>query len=104
MKLAARDIPALCRAPDLKSAGCLIFGDDAMRVALRRQELLKALLGENAEQEMRLTRLAAADLRSDHAALIDAIKAVGFFPGPRAVFVEGATDGLAPVLASALAD
>lgn len=104
MKLAARDIATFCRAPDLKSAGCLIFGDDAMRVALRRQELLKALLGENAEQEMRLTRLAAADLRSDPAALIDAIKAVGFFPGPRAVFVEGATDGLAPVLASALAD
>ena len=85
MKLAARDIATFCRAPDLKSAGCLIFGDDAMRVALRRQELLKALLGENAEQEMRLTRLAAADLRSDPAALIDAIKAVGFccaMPGP----------------------
>ena len=104
MKLQPRDVAAYARSPDPQAAGCLIFGDDAMRVALRRQELLKALLGENAEQEMRLTRLAAADLRSDPAALIDAIKAVGFFPGPRAVFVEGATDGLAPVLASALAD
>lgn len=104
MKLAPRDIAAYTRAPDAKSAGCLIFGDDAMRVALRRQELLKALLGENAEQEMRLTRLAAADLRSDPAALLDAVKAVGFFPGPRAVFIDGATDGLAPVLAGAFSE
>lgn len=104
MKLAARDLAGFLRNPDPKSAGCLIFGDEAMRVALRRQELLKSLLGPGAEDEMRLTRLAAADLRSDPAALLDAIKAVGFFPGPRAAFVEGATDGLAPALANALSD
>ena len=104
MKLQPRDIAAYARKPDPMSAGCLIFGDDAMRVALRRQEMLKSLLGPNAEGEMRLMRLAAADLRSDPAALIDAIKAVGFFPGPRAVFIDGATDALAPVLAAALAD
>ena len=104
MKLQPRDIAAYARKPDPAAAGCLIFGDDAMRVALRRQEILKSLLGPGAEEEMRLTRLAAADLRSDPAALIDAIKAVGFFPGPRAVYVEGATDGLAPVLATALAE
>ena len=104
MKLAARDVAAYVRKPDTSAPGCLIFGDDAMRVALRRQELLKNLLGDGAEEEMRLTRLAGADLRSDPAALIDAVKAVGFFPGPRAVFVEGATDGLAPVFASALAE
>ncbi|PWK59856.1 DNA polymerase III subunit delta [Roseicyclus mahoneyensis] len=104
MKLAPRDVAVYVRQPDPASAGCLIFGDDAMRVALRRQELLKSLLGDGAEEEMRLTRLAAADLRGDPAALLDAVKAVGFFPGPRAVFVEGATDGLAPVLATALAE
>lgn len=104
MKLSPRDATAYFRAPDAKSAGCLIFGEDAMRVALKRQELLKNLLGDNAEEEMRLTRLAAADLRSDPAALLDAVKAVGFFPGPRAVFVEAATDGLAPVFADALTD
>ena len=104
MKLAGRDIAAYVQRPDPAAAGCLIFGDDAMHVALRRQELLKALLGPDAETEMRLTRLAAADLRSDPAALVDAIKAVGFFPGARAVFVDGATDALAPACATALAD
>jgi DNA polymerase-3 subunit delta len=101
MKLSPRDVAAYARRPDSSAAGCLIFGDDAMRVALRRQELLKNLLGDGAEEEMRLTRLAAADLRGDPASLLDAVKAVGFFPGPRAVFVEGAGDGLAPVFATA---
>ena len=31
---------------------------------------------------MRLTRIAGADLRRDPAALLDAVKATGFFPGP----------------------
>lgn len=102
MKLSPRDVAAYVRKPDAQAAGCLIFGDDAMRVALRRQELLRALLGDNAEAEMRLARIDAAELRGDPAALLDAVKAVGFFPGPRAVFVEGASDGLAPVIAAAL--
>jgi DNA polymerase-3 subunit delta len=56
----------------------------------------------NADEEMRLTRLTAAELRSDNALLLDAVKAVGFFPGPRAVQVEQATDGLSAVFAAAL--
>ncbi len=104
MKLSGRDALAYFRAPKADAAGLLIFGEDAMRVALRRQEVLKNLLGDNAEEEMRLTRLAAADLRSDPAALMDGIKAVGFFPGPRAVFVDAATDGLAKLFSAALAD
>jgi len=103
MKLSARDATAYFRAPDQSAAGVLIFGEDAMRVALKRQEVLKKLLGDAAEEEMRLTRIAAGELRSDPAGLIDGMKAVGFFPGPRAVFVEGATDGLAPVFQEALA-
>jgi DNA polymerase-3 subunit delta len=54
---------------------------------------VSALLGPNADEEMRLTRLTAAELRSDSALLLDAVKAVGFFPGPRAVQVDQATDG-----------
>ena len=104
MKLAPRDIASYTRKPDPTAAGCLIFGDDTQRVTERRQDLLKSLLGRGAEEEMRLTRLAAADLRSDPALLIDAMKAVGFFPGPRAVFIDGATDGLAPVLSTALSE
>jgi DNA polymerase-3 subunit delta len=53
---------------------------------------------------MRLARLAAADLRRDPAALQDAVKAQGFFPGPRVAFVEDATDGLAPLVQAVMAD
>jgi DNA polymerase-3 subunit delta len=67
-----------------------------------RAGLVSALLGPNADEEMRLTRLTAAELRSDSALLIDAVKAVGFFPGPRAVQVDQATDGLTPVFEAAL--
>lgn len=82
----------------------LLFGTDAMRVALKRQALVETLVGPDAVAEMRLTRIAGADLRRDPAALLDAAKATGFFPGPRAVLVEDATDGLADVILGALAD
>lgn len=104
MKLSTRDANSYFKRPDTSAAGCLIFGDDAMRVALKRQDLLAALLGEAAEEEMRLTRMTGADLRSDNAGLLDAVKAVGFFPGPRAVLVEGATDGLSKVFIAAFAE
>jgi len=104
MKLSTRDANTYFRRPDTSAAGCLIFGDDAMRVALKRQDLVAALLGKDAEEEMRLTRMSGAELRSDNAGLLDAVKAVGFFPGPRAVLVEGATDGLSKVFAAAFAD
>lgn len=104
MKLAARDAVGYFRKPDAGRTGILIYGADAMRVALKRQQLLAALLGPGAEEEMRLTRLAGADLRKDPAALLDAVKAVGFFPGLRAVFVEEANDTAAPAILSALED
>jgi DNA polymerase III subunit delta len=69
---------------------------------LKRQEAIAALIGPGGEAEMRLTRLSGADLRKDGSLLLDAIKAVGFFPGPRVAFVEDATDGLADVISTAL--
>jgi DNA polymerase-3 subunit delta len=88
--------------PDPNKAGLLIAGADSMRVALKRQEVIAALIGPEGEAEMRLTRIPAGDLRKDGAALLDAIKAVGFFPGPRVAFVEEATDTLAPTVTTAL--
>lgn len=88
--------------PDPARAGLLLFGTDAMRVALKRQAAIAALLGPAGEAEMRLTRMSGADLRKDASLLLDAIKAVGFFPGPRVAFVEDATDGLAETVAVAL--
>jgi len=104
MKLSPRDAPGYFAKPDASSTGLLIFGQDAMRVALRRQEVIKALIGANGEEEMRMARIPAADLRKDKALLLDAVKAQGFFPGPRVAFVEDAGDGLTDTIAAALAD
>lgn len=97
MKLSGAAATAYFGKPDPAAAGLLIFGQDAMRVALRRQEVIRALIGPEGEAEMRLTRIAAGVLRKDPAALMDAMKAQGFFPGPRVAFLEEATDTLAPL-------
>jgi DNA polymerase-3 subunit delta len=89
-------------APDPTKAGLLIFGADPMRVALKRQEAILALIGPEGEAEMRLIRLPAAEARKDGAALSDAMRASGFFPGPRVAFLEDAGDGLAPLVSDAL--
>ncbi|MEO1238316.1 MAG: DNA polymerase III subunit delta [Pseudomonadota bacterium] len=102
MKLSTRDADAFFRKPDPARAGVLIYGADPMRVALKRQELLKNLLGENADEEMRLTRIPASDLTRDKAALMDAVKAQGFFPGQRAVLVEEATNVHSAIIEAAL--
>lgn len=104
MKLSPRDATGYFAKPDPKRTGLLIYGGDAMRVALKRQQVIKALVGETGEEEMRLTRIPAADLRSNPAKLMDAITAQGFFPGPRVAFVEDATDGMAKIITAALQD
>ena len=104
MKLAGREAARFLAHPDPQVAAVLLYGADAMRVAIKRQDLLRALLGPDAEDEMRLTRLTGAELRSDPARLLDAVKAVGFFPGARGVLVEDATDGLSALFEVALAD
>ncbi|WP_170754582.1 DNA polymerase III subunit delta [Ruegeria lacuscaerulensis] len=104
MKLSPREAEGYFARPDTDKAGLLIYGADAMRVALKRQQVLAALLGANAEEEMRLTRMPGGDLRGDPALLLDAVKAVGFFPGTRAVFVEDTTDVAAPAIIAALQD
>jgi DNA polymerase III subunit delta len=102
MKLAGVEAARYLARPDPARAGLLIFGADAMRVALKRQAAIAALIGPEGEAEMRLTRMAGADLRKDGALLMDAIKAVGFFPGPRVAFVEEATDTLTEAIAATL--
>ena len=102
MKLSAREASGYFAKPDANKTGILIYGPDAMRIALKRQQVIAALIGPSGEEEMRLTRIPAADLRKDPAALIDAITAQSFFPGPRVAFVEDAGDGLSKVIAPAL--
>lgn len=103
MNLKGAEAARYLTAPDPARAALLIYGADGMRVALKRQEAIAALLGPNAEEEMRLTRFPASELRKDPARASDALKETGFFPGPRVVFAEDATDSLAPPLLEALA-
>lgn len=104
MKLAGAEARRYLARPDPARAGLLIFGADVMAVALKRQEAIAALVGPGGEQEMRLSRMSGADLRKDGTRLLDEVKAVGFFPGPRVAFVEEATDGVTQAIAAALND
>ena len=102
MKLSARDAEAWIAKPPADRPGTLIYGDDAMRVALKRADLVAHLIGPNGDEEMRLNRLPAAELRRDPAAIADALKAQGFFPGPRVALVEDATNQHADAILGAL--
>jgi DNA polymerase III subunit delta len=102
MKLSTREARAFLRKPEGPAMAALVSGQDAGRVAEARRGLAQAWAGEQADEEMRLTRLSGAELRREPALLLDALKAVGFFPGPRLVVLEEATDGLAPLLAEVL--
>lgn len=104
MKLSARDAAAWIAKPPEDRPGTLIYGEDAMRVALKRGDLIARLIGPAGDDEMRLSRIAAGDLRRDPAALVDAAKARGFFPGPRAVLLEDATNQHADAVLRALGD
>jgi DNA polymerase-3 subunit delta len=102
MKLSKDAATAFFSKPDAAAAGLLIYGPDTMRVALKRQEVVRAMVGPEGEEEMRFSRMTGAELRKDPTQLLDAIKAVGFFPGPRAVLVEEANENCAPAILSAL--
>lgn len=104
MKLSPRDAPSYFSKPDPARPGILIYGGDAMRVALRRQEVVAALLGPNGEEEMRFTRMSGAELRKDPAMLDAAMKAQGFFPGQRVAFLEEAQDAVVDAVSAALTD
>lgn len=104
MKITSGEVLRTYGRPDPARLGLLIYGADAMRVAIKRQEVILAVIGPGGEAEMRLTRLSGSDLRRDPAALQDAVKAQGFFPGARVAFVEEATDGLAPLIEEAMKD
>jgi len=103
MKLSGRDAPGYFARPDARHAGLLIFGENAMRVALRRQEVVAALLGKG--NDLGLTRIAAGELRKEASALNDAVKERSMFStGQRVVLLEDATDGLAAAIGMALED
>ncbi|GGX40882.1 DNA polymerase III subunit delta [Tateyamaria omphalii] len=104
MKLNAGQATAYFAKPDPDAAGLLIYGADGMRIALKRQQVVAALIGPQGEEEMRLTRIPAGDLRKEPALLLDAVKAIGFFPGLRVALVEDANETVGPIITEALSD
>ena len=92
------------RRPEKGTGGALIHGEDAARVADARAALIRALAGEGADEEMRITRITPGDLRDDRSAISDALRATGFFPGPRVVHVDGVSEAQAAPVLAALAD
>ncbi|WP_415401224.1 DNA polymerase III subunit delta [Tateyamaria sp. SN3-11] len=102
MKLSTGQANGYFAKPDPEAAGLLIYGADAMRIALKRQEVVARLIGPAGEEEMRLTRISGAELRREPALLQDAVKAIGFFPGPRVALVEDANETVGPIVTDAL--
>lgn len=102
MKLKAHEVAGFLAAPNRGQAAILIYGTDPMRIADGRARAALAIGGPEADRDMRLTRIAGGDLRKDPAGLLDAVKARGFFDGPRVVVIEEASDGVAPALKAAL--
>lgn len=102
MKLSSGQASGFFARPDAAAAGVLIYGADTMRIAIQRQKLVAALIGPAGGEEMRLTRLSASEVRKEPALLQDALKAIGFFPGPRVALVEDANDAVTPTVLDAL--
>ncbi|MBK0400534.1 DNA polymerase III subunit delta [Limibaculum sp. M0105] len=101
MKLSGRDSARFCKAPDARLSAALLFGPDAATVSAARREIVAAL---SEGDEMRVTRLEGAAIRKDPAALDEAVRARGFFPGRRVVLIETARDEIAETLKAVLAD
>ena len=103
MKVSAASAAGFCAKPPDGVKAALIHGPDAVAVAQHRQALIRGLAGPDAEADMRLTRIDAASARSDPAGVADALRAQGFFPGRRVVWIADGTDALAPLVEAALA-
>lgn len=101
MKLAGREAVRFCAEPDTGLCGALIHGQDEAQVAAMRQRLVGALMGA-APDDLRLTRLDAAEARRDAALIDEAMRARGFFAGRPIVLIEGGTDGHAKTIGTAL--
>lgn len=105
MKLSGADnARRLAAKPEPDLAGILLYGPDPMLVSLVRQDVVLQLIGPEGEAEMRLDRVAAAELRKEGGALSDALRAQSFFPGPRVVLLDGGSDTIAEPVLQALAD
>jgi DNA polymerase-3 subunit delta len=71
-------------------------------VSDKRQQLIKSLLGPNADVEMRLARISRENLKKEPDQAIDLCKAQGFFPGERALLIEEANETITEIVLKAI--
>ena len=102
MKLTSRDVVSFFKSPPKGLAGVLIYGNDVMRVSDKRQQFISSLLGPNADEEMRLTRISRENLKKAPEQAIDLCKAQSFFPGARALLIEEANETVADTIIKAI--
>ena len=102
MKLTNRDLNSFFNSPPKGVAGVLIYGSDPMRVANKRQDLIQAMLGPKANEEMRLARISRENLKKTPEQAIDLCKAQGFFPGQRALLIEEANETITDIIIKAI--
>ena len=101
MKLSGRNLASFFEAPPKGVMGVLIYGNDPMRVASKREKLTHAILGPNADEEMRLARISRENLKKSPEQAIDLCKAQGFFPGQRALLIEDANETVTHIIIEA---
>ena len=101
MKLSGRNLASFFEAPPKGVMGVLIYGNDPMRVASKRDKLIRAILGPNADEEMRLARISRENLKKSPEQAIDLCKAQGFFPGQRALLIEDANETVTDIIIKA---
>lgn len=103
MKLTGQNAINYCRSPKPAPA-ILLHGEPNSKIMRKYNSIKEKLLGQNAANEMRITELNGAELRKDKSLAFDAIKAAGFFPGPRLVFVKNGTDSLSNIVNEIISD
>ena len=102
MKLTRRDVVSFFNSPPKGITGVLIYGNDPMRVADKRHQFIKSLLGSNAANEMRLARISRENLKKEPEQAIDLCKAQGFFPGERALLIEEGNETITEIIIKAV--
>lgn len=97
MKLTGQDAIKYCLDPTPVPA-LLLHGEPNTKVKDKYKYIKTKLVGSSANDEMRLTEITASELRKNKSLAVDAIKEIGFFPGPRLVLIENCTDGLTSLI------
>ena len=82
----------------------LLHGSNQSEIKEMCNEAALFLCGPSGHEEMRISRLPENTLLKDPDRLQTIIKTISFFPGKQVLIVEGATDKISKILATALND